>query len=421
MYKEIAPPTNIHLSITARLTDSTKLNLVCCKGNVLSIYRIYKTATVDKPWPTARLELIGEFTLFGNITSISAVRTQTSVGLQGLDSLLISFKDAKMSLVEYNVENQNIITVSMHNYEKEEFRQQFSTPKAEADPQSRCAMLHFYNSYFAILPFAEGETIPYQPSFVIGESEIDPRIKNVLDFKFLFGFLEPTVAILYEEKPTFAGRLAHSKDTCSLIVISLNLHHKTYPILYRVDGLPYNCTHIEPVPNPLGGVIIFSHNALIQVDQTLTPGLAAVVNPFFDMESRFKSSPSADGLPAAPIHNQPESVYVRYGKTCDCKDLGISLDSALSAFLSPDILLLVLRNGDMYRVDLVGDEGAGQSWKRKRGGVRNIKIKKLGLNMSPPSNLTSLSDLNEFMKPQTLGSLFTDQVLSFKPGIEILQ
>ena len=414
MYKEIAPPTNIQIAITARLTDPNKLNLVCCKGNILSIYRIYKTVTVNKPWPTARMELIGEFTLFGNIVSICAVRTQTSVGLLGLDSLLIAFKDAKMSLVEYSIENQNIVTVSMHNYEKEEFKQQHkSLPRAQVDSQSRCAMLHFYNAYFAILPFVEGEAIPYTPSFVINESDIDPHIKNVLDFKFLYGFLEPTVAILYEEKPTFAGRLAHRKDTCSLIVVSLNLHHKTYPILYRVDGLPYNATHLEAVPNPVGGVLVFSHNALIHVDQTLTPGIAAIVNPFFDLESHFKSTQPDDGSPAPPIHNQPESVYIRYGKTSDCKSLGISLDAATSTFLSPDIVLIVLRNGDMYRADLIGDDGAGQSWKRKRGGVRNIKIKKLGLNMTPPSSLVTLSDLEQFMKPQTLGSLFTDQGLKY--------
>ena len=412
MYKEIAPPTNIQLAITAKLTDPTKLNIVCAKGNIISIYRVYQTLTDGKPWPTGRMELVGEFTLFGNITGINAVRTQTSVGLQGLDSLLITFTDAKMSLVEYSVENQTIITVSMHNYEKEEFKQQKTKPKAQVDPLSRCAMLHFYNSYFAVLPFVEGEQIPYLPSFVIHESDIDAHVKNVLDFKFLYGFLEPTVAILYEEKPTFAGRLAHSKDTCSLIVISLNLHHKTYPILYRVDGLPYNCTHLEAVPNPVGGVLVFSHNALIHVDQTLTPGLAALVNPFFDLESHFKGVQSDDGT-IAPVYNKPESVYIRYGKTCDCKALGISLDSSVSTFLSPDVLLIVLRSGDMYRADLFGDDGAGQSWKRKRGGVRNIKIQKLGLNMSPPTSLCTLIDMNELMKPQILGSLYTDQGLKY--------
>jgi cleavage and polyadenylation specificity factor subunit 1 len=163
---------------------------------------------------------------------------------------------------------------------------------------------------------------------------------------------------------------------------------------------------LEAVPAPVGGVLVFSHNALIHIDQTHTPGFAALVNPFFDLESHFKAIPNDDGTPSAPVKNKPPSVYVKYGKTGDCKSLGISLDGARSTFLSPDLLVFVLRNGDMYRAELVGDEGSGKSWKRKRGGVRDIKIQKLGLNMTPPSVLLTLANMNEFNRPQILGSVF---------------
>jgi hypothetical protein len=97
LHKEVAAPTNIHNAICCNLTSSDKLNLVLTRGNVLAIYRIYKTATPDQPYPTARTELINEFALQGRITSIAAVRTKTSVGLDGLDSLLLTFADAKAS------------------------------------------------------------------------------------------------------------------------------------------------------------------------------------------------------------------------------------------------------------------------------------------------------------------------------------
>jgi hypothetical protein len=45
----------------------------------------------------ARLELVGEFKLMGVITSMAPVRTPNSVGLLGMDSLLLTFKDAKVS------------------------------------------------------------------------------------------------------------------------------------------------------------------------------------------------------------------------------------------------------------------------------------------------------------------------------------
>jgi cleavage and polyadenylation specificity factor subunit 1 len=123
-----------------------------------------------------------------------------------------------MSLVEYSNQNQNLVTVSMHYYEKEEYRKDKSykgTPVVQVDPLSRCAALLFYNSYFALLPFVsdtiihnEEESrskIPYLPSFVIQDNEIDPSVKNILDFKFLYGFLEPALAILFETEQTVGG------------------------------------------------------------------------------------------------------------------------------------------------------------------------------------------------------------------------
>jgi hypothetical protein len=44
---------------------------------------------------TARLELITQYKLHGNITSMGVVQTISS-GANGMDSLLISFKDAKV-------------------------------------------------------------------------------------------------------------------------------------------------------------------------------------------------------------------------------------------------------------------------------------------------------------------------------------
>jgi hypothetical protein len=96
IHRELAKPTVINHAIQCHFTNPNKLNLIVAKGNVLSIYRIYTTILGDQPYPTARMELVVEFTLQGVITSIAAVRTNTSVGLQGMDSLLLTFKEAKV-------------------------------------------------------------------------------------------------------------------------------------------------------------------------------------------------------------------------------------------------------------------------------------------------------------------------------------
>lgn len=46
---------------------------------------------------------------------------------------------------------------------------------------------------------------PYLPSYVMSLSDIDSKIKNVIDMVFLYDFFEPTLAILYSPQQTWTG------------------------------------------------------------------------------------------------------------------------------------------------------------------------------------------------------------------------
>lgn len=65
-----------------------------------------------------RLECVASYTLFGNIMSLASV---SFIGSQR-DSLLISFKDAKLSIVEYDLDSNSLHTVSLHYFEEEEIQ-----------------------------------------------------------------------------------------------------------------------------------------------------------------------------------------------------------------------------------------------------------------------------------------------------------
>lgn len=65
-----------------------------------------------------KLECLGQYSLQGNIMSIQSV---SLMGSQR-DSLLLSFRDAKLSVVEYNMETNDLRTVSLHYFEEEEMR-----------------------------------------------------------------------------------------------------------------------------------------------------------------------------------------------------------------------------------------------------------------------------------------------------------
>ncbi|KAJ3160953.1 Cleavage and polyadenylation specificity factor subunit 1 [Geranomyces michiganensis] len=346
----------------------------------------------------AKLELHAQFRLTGNVTSIGVVRTSTSVGLLGMDSLLLSFKDAKMSLIEWSPALHNIVTVSIHFYEREEFKKELQThvfaPEIRVDPQNRCAIMQFYNDRLAILPSKQDTGVqimdsddaiskyPFLPSFVVPFSSIESRVRNVVDMVFLYGYFEPTLAILFEPVQTWAGRLATRKDTKCLIVVSLNLTSRSYPILFRVDNLPYNCDKLMAVPSPVGGVVIFCPNALIHVDQTSVPGVACAVNSYYGREALFPPPPTVESIGHTFETKNP--LYDA-ANVSDYKHIGLSLDGAQSFFLNPDTLLTVLRSGEMIQVELNGGEGVGQGWKRRKGGVKRFTLERLGLQTVKPS------------------------------------
>ena len=110
----------------------------------------------------------------------------------------------------------------MHSYHR---------PCVRIDPEGRCAAMLIYGSDLAILPFRQGEeldvvtepttpTLPASssspssegfgrgdilPSFTVSLRGLSEVVNNVKDFQFLCGYNSPTVFILYEATPTWAG------------------------------------------------------------------------------------------------------------------------------------------------------------------------------------------------------------------------
>ncbi|KAF9961999.1 Cleavage and polyadenylation specificity factor subunit 1 [Mortierella alpina] len=353
--KELFPPTGIERVVRCNFVRPDILNVIVSKATVLEIYNFTEPEQADQ---LPRLELVATYRFNGVITSMGVIRTSSS-GQHGLDSILVSFKDAKMSLLEWSFSNHCIVTVSIHYYERDDYKQEFlnnSHPtEIRVDPSRRCAVLAFYGDRLAVLPFRQDEATlgdeddvskkwPYMPSYVMSLSDIDIRIKNVIDMVFLYDFFEPTLAILFSPQQTWTGRLAVRKDTCSLVVVSLDIIHKVYPIIYSIDNLPYDCTKVIAVPKPVGGLLIVSANAIIHLDQGST-GMGVAVNGYAPMVTDF------------PLQAQHH--------------FELSLEGSHHVFLAPDQILFTLRNGEMYVVEL---QQEGRS-------LSGFKIEKAGTSM----------------------------------------
>ena len=57
-----------------------------------------------------------------------------------------------------------------------------------------------------IIKLFAGRDVPYSPSFVLDlAADVDEHIRNVVDFVFLPGFNNPTVAVLFQAQQTWTG------------------------------------------------------------------------------------------------------------------------------------------------------------------------------------------------------------------------
>lgn len=65
-----------------------------------------------------KLECLATFSFFGNIMSMQAV----SLANSSRDALVLSFADAKFSIVEYDPDTHDLSTLSLHYFEEQEMK-----------------------------------------------------------------------------------------------------------------------------------------------------------------------------------------------------------------------------------------------------------------------------------------------------------
>jgi cleavage and polyadenylation specificity factor subunit 1 len=267
-----------------------------------------------------KLVLVAEFSLAGTITSLN--RIKTPITKYGGDALLIAFRDAKLSLVEWDAERLALNTISIHMYEQyEQTDSPWAAPLSDyvnyvvADPGNRCAALKFGARNLAILPFKHAdedidmddwdeeldgprpaktaingttsnlnEETPYSPSFVLRLPNLDPSLLYPVHLAFLHEYREPTFGILSStEAPSEAlGR----KDHLSYMVFTLDLQQKASTTILSVIGLPQDLFRVVALPAPVGGALLVGANELLHIGQSGKPHGVAV-NPLTKQTTSF--------------------------------------------------------------------------------------------------------------------------------------
>jgi len=342
-YTELTPPTAVTHSLSLPFISENSNNLVVAKTSLLQIFST-KTIEVEVAGLAARdagkreiaydptindedgladsfmgedsamrvdrtkqtkLILVAEYTLSGTITSLVRIKTLSSKS--GGEALLVGFRDAKLSLVEWDPQRPGISTISIHYYEQDELQGNPWAPSLKdcvnylsADPGSRCAALKFGARNLAILPFKQDEEdanmddwdeeldgprpadktaskatngdskkeTPYGSSFVLRLPSLDPNLTHPIHLAFLYEYREPTFGIICSATSPAASLLNERKDNLTYMVFTLDLHQRASTTILSVGGLPYDLFEVVPLPAPVGGALLVGYNELIHIDQS---------------------------------------------------------------------------------------------------------------------------------------------------------
>uniref|UniRef100_A0A3P8PM08 Cleavage and polyadenylation specificity factor subunit 1 n=1 Tax=Astatotilapia calliptera TaxID=8154 RepID=A0A3P8PM08_ASTCA len=349
VYRQAHTPTSVEFSVYCNFISSKEKNLVVAGTSQLFVYRIIhdveSTSKADKSSDSKsrkeKLEQVASFSLFGNIMSMASVQL---VGASR-DALLLSFKDAKLSVVEYDPGTHDLKTLSLHYFEEPELRDGFvqnvHIPIVRVDPENRCAVMLVYGTKLVVLPFrkdtltdeqesgvGEGPKSSFLPSYIIDVRELDEKLLNIIDMKFLHGYYEPTLLILFEPNQTWPGRVAVRQDTCSIVAISLNIMQKVHPVIWSLSNLPFDCTQVMAVPKPIGGVVVFAVNSLLYLNQSVPPYGVSL-------------NSQTNGTTAFPLRVQDE--------------VKLTLDCCQSDFIAYDKMVISLKGGEIYVLTLITD------------------------------------------------------------------
>ena len=117
IYKTVLQPTVIDDAVYCEFLSPFDTNLITAGGNRLQIYRVVSnnSSSSVKSSKKTKLELIRSFYLYANINSIASCR----YGSMAKDALIISFADARVSVVAYDQATADLMTISAHYFEDE--------------------------------------------------------------------------------------------------------------------------------------------------------------------------------------------------------------------------------------------------------------------------------------------------------------
>ena len=417
------PPTSVTHCAAAYLTWGEKKaneqelnscpNLVTVRSNYIDVYAVNSDGFCDHSTP--KLELLASQRLFGTVESLGVLRQQAFDPENRRDALMLTFRDAKLSVLRWDDDSFDLVPSSLHYFESDVSlktgRLCFPSPPFLAvDPQGRCAAVLMFRHQLAILP---GTASEYDTLGILEEAEVEPNkeqktnsaennirtaavgnsyldnlgkigVRDVRDAVFLHGTSEPTLLCLHEGDPSWPGNLKEKKDSCCLSALSVNMTEKRHPKIWEATDLPSDSYKLVAAPD--GGALVFTGTSVLFYNQGYKTG--AILHS--------EALPSNINIPPMSFNlsmETPGETAAKYAKQYGCelplKDASSSvsfcdkryaswnldLSAAHVTWISSTRALLCLYSGQIISMYL----------KKGPGGTRVLEFTKTAAGPQPAS------------------------------------
>eukprot|EP00127_Corallochytrium_limacisporum_P002902 Clim_evm81s142 gene=Clim_evmTU81s142 len=268
-----------------RRRSDFETQIALAKHNVLDILDVRKVGTGG-----VKLSLFARFTFPTEIFNVYRVARPFLPKDQNCDVLLLHMRDDNFACVEYDPSRHDLRNVSLHHFGYAAVyggRRHLQGPKfMRMDPLNKVLVSMLGSRRLAVFPVLDesDDTLTqaelsgkvrgpvFGATYLLNLDSIVEETGVIMDMCFLHGYTIPTLAILQEANtPAWSGKLNPSNDSMTISVISFDLALRKHTVIWSVKRLPYDCLAIEPVPRPLGGLLLLCKSACVYLDQGKPP------------------------------------------------------------------------------------------------------------------------------------------------------
>eukprot|EP00923_Selenidium_pygospionis_P050253 GHVN01086785.1.p1 GENE.GHVN01086785.1~~GHVN01086785.1.p1 ORF type:complete len:1146 (+),score=128.11 GHVN01086785.1:2-3439(+) len=238
--REFLKPTVVTDCITAKLFSDKEPLFVVAKINILHVYSV-KDSDVC---------LEQEFVLANKITGLEVWAGKDK------DRLVVAFEEAKVGVMEYNEEISDLVTLSLHFYEKEEYKSEY--PYLGFSTKRLCkgnnVFLYFiYQTHVSVLcPQENGEL----KSNVHSIDSITDRIAMIYDVVHLPGYSTTVFAVLFESEVPIDANITE-KTTKNVALLKVNRRTGDVTFGGVIEGLS-SLTMFMYAHQKMNGIISFT-------------------------------------------------------------------------------------------------------------------------------------------------------------------